>query len=510
MKGFELHPPSFWLKLGNQFFVSSALDFENPLTAFFENQGLAKDLGLLPSVFGQIFDYLNSKPQAHALAYAGHQFGNLVPSLGDGRAHLLGEMSCGEKKFELQLKGSGQTVFSRGGDGQCTLAAALKEVVFSEFLRSQGLPTSTSLFVHLTGRTVERAYVVGSDLNRKTQPGAILGRLMRRHLRCGTFEYFAIRDNVEALSALLRAAANELGVGELNAKDLPFRFVNEVANRQIRLVVRWMGLGFIHGVMNSDNFCLTGETIDFGPCAMMERFQFHRVLSSIDSRGRYSWQNQKNALLQNLVYLIQALWPLFVDRYPACQDEEVWNKNLESFSKEFDRAWTVHLAEKLNIRNSAETAELHTFLQSLESRQLDWTQTFLAMENERAHRQGLTSPHPWMENFVASNPELKAHTAEWGDRLESKWNPASSPVDSEIAKLNPVWVPRTKTLNDLLDQTEQRILGGEVQFGPEWEIFIQSFWDLNSRTRQPKTEELVWLQPPSQEAEQKNRTFCGT
>ena len=242
----------------------------------------------------EIADYFSGNRQLPgsdpvALAYAGHQFGSFVPSLGDGRALLLGEVvNSRGQRFDLQLKGSGRTPFSRGGDGKAPLGPVLREYLVSEAMHHLGLPTSRSLAAVLTGEQVYRD---------RALPGALLTRVASSHIRIGTFEYFAYRQDHESLKTLLDYAIQRHYPEIKGEPDAPVLFLAKVGQLQAELVSGWMALGFIHGVMNTDNMSVAGETIDYGPCAFMDEFSHDRVYSFIDQGGRYAYSNQMPIVL---------------------------------------------------------------------------------------------------------------------------------------------------------------------------------------------------------------------
>ncbi len=237
-----------------------------------------------------------------AMAYAGHQYGHFVPSLGDGRAVLLGERRGRDGHLhDLQLKGSGRTPFSRSGDGRAAVGPMLREYLISEAMHALDIPTTRSLAVVATGEQVRRDQPV---------PGAVLTRVAASHLRVGTFEYFAARADQDALRALL-AYAIARHAPELATAPVPaLAFLKWVADRQAALIAQWLGVGFIHGVMNTDNMALSGETIDYGPCAFMDHYDPQTVFSSIDHRGRYAYRNQPAIAQWNLARLAETLIPL--------------------------------------------------------------------------------------------------------------------------------------------------------------------------------------------------------
>src|SRR6185312_3738613 len=272
------------------------------------NTGLARDLGLDPDALEPEAAALlsgNALPEDAdpiAMAYAGHQFGGFVPSLGDGRAILLGEIQARDGSLrDIQLKGAGRTPFSRGGDGRAALGPMLREYLVSEAMHALGIPTTRSLAVVTTGEQVYRESAL---------PGAILTRVAEGHIRVGTFQYFAARGDHDALRALLEYVIARYYPKARDAEVPALAVLNSVAQRQAELIADWMLVGFIHGVMNTDNMSIAGETIDYGPCAFMDTYDPNTVFSSVDHRGRYAFRNQPVIAQWNLARLAEALLPL--------------------------------------------------------------------------------------------------------------------------------------------------------------------------------------------------------
>lgn len=298
------------------------------------NDALAEVLGfdldgLIDGDAAQIFagNRLADESQPLAMAYAGHQFGGFNPGLGDGRALLLGEViGSDNRRYDVQLKGSGQTPYSRQGDGRAALGPVLREYVMSEAMAALGIPTTRALAAVLTGDPVLREGIL---------PGAMVTRVASSHLRVGTFELAAFRGNKDDLAALLTYALNRHYRDGQDDDPPALRLLNNVIDRQAALIARWMGVGFIHGVMNTDNCTISGETIDYGPCAFMDGYNPAQVYSSIDQQGRYAFSNQPPIAHWNMAVLAQALLPLIdeeeasavklaqeaVDRFPVIVQE---------------------------------------------------------------------------------------------------------------------------------------------------------------------------------------------
>ncbi len=306
---------------------------------------------------------------AVALGYSGHQFGHFSPRLGDGRAHLLGAITDNENQlWDIQLKGSGATPYSRGGDGRCALGPAIREYVMSEAMHALGIKTTRCLAVVGSGETVYR---------NPPQAGAIVTRLATSHIRVGSFQYLATQGDVEGLKNLADLAI-ERHYPEITdtGPQRYLAFLGAVIKNQVKLVVSWMRVGFIHGVMNTDNTLVSGETIDYGPCAMMNNFDFDTVFSSIDKQGRYAFGNQPNMANWNCARLAESLIPLIND-----DDEQavtLMTPYINSFAEQFNIEFTAMWEQKLGLNESSSSdgeliAELLTLLKD---NQLDYTNTF--------------------------------------------------------------------------------------------------------------------------------------
>ena len=312
-----------------------------------------------------------------AMAYAGHQFGGFVPQLGDGRAILLGEVRdpTGER-LDIQLKGSGRTPFSRGGDGRAWLGPVLREYLISEYMAALGIPTTRSLAAVTTGEPVFR--------DAGARPGAVLTRVARSHVRVGTFQYFQARGDTEALRHLADYVIDR-HYPEAGAADRPHAaLLDAVIGRQAHLVARWLGVGFIHGVMNTDNMSIAGETIDYGPCAFMDAYHPDQVYSSIDHHGRYAYGNQPRIAQWNLARLAEALLPLLdpdADQALALAQEAI-----DGFGAVFTPAWLAVFRPKLGLLEAREgDAELiEDLLEIMAAARVDFTNGFHALNTVAA------------------------------------------------------------------------------------------------------------------------------
>src|SRR5580765_2914060 len=303
-----------------------------------------------------------------AMAYAGHQFGHFVPQLGDGRAILLGEVIDKDGvRRDIQLKGSGPTPFSRRGDGRAALGPVLREYIVSEAMATLGVPTTRSLAAVVTGESVMRETAL---------PGAVLTRVASSHIRVGTFQYFAARGDTEGVR---RLADHVIGrhCPDLARADRPYHaLLDAVIARQAELVARWLLVGFIHGVMNTDNTSISGETIDYGPCAFMDEYNPATVFSSIDEMGRYAYANQPQIALWNLTRLAECLLPLFSDDKDKAIEQAQFI--LGEFAEKFSATYQAGLRAKIGLftQRDGDEALVQDLLDAMAKNQADFTLTF--------------------------------------------------------------------------------------------------------------------------------------
>jgi serine/tyrosine/threonine adenylyltransferase len=344
------------------------------------NAELARDLGLDPDALASprgveilAGNRVAAGSEPLAEAYAGHQFGHFVPQLGDGRANLLGEVLGRDGvRYDIQLKGSGRTAFSRGGDGRAALGPVLREYIVSEAMAALGVPSTRALAAVTTGERVLRETVL---------PGAVFTRVASSHLRVGTFQYFAARGDAEGTRTLDAAQATK-----------PYRALLEgVVGRQARLIAQWMLLGFIHGVMNTDNSSISGETIDFGPCAFMEAYEPAKVYSSIDHNGRYAYGNQARAAHWNLARLAEALLTL-LQQEEGSEEAAVASAQeaLSAFAPQFEAAYVAGLRRKLGLLTEREgdAALAQDLLERMAANRADFTLTFRLLSDAAAGPNG--------------------------------------------------------------------------------------------------------------------------
>jgi len=356
-----------------------------------------------------------------AQAYAGHQFGGFSPQLGDGRAHLLGEVLTPLGRFDIQLKGSGRTPFSRGGDGKAAIGPMLREYLISEFMAAAGVPTTRSLAVVATG----------AEIWRETKlPGAVLARVASSHLRVGTFQFFAARGEQDKVKALADYAIARHYPG-LAGHETPYlAFLDAVIARQASLIAQWMGLGFIHGVMNTDNMAISGETIDYGPCAFMEGYAPGTVFSSIDHQGRYAYANQPLILGWNLARLAETLVPLL----DPSQEKaiEIANDRLVGIAPRYRAEWLAVMRRKLGLmgEDESDAALANDLMTAMEG--ADWTLTFRRLGDQAALS-------PLFDDFTKMEAWLPRWRARAGDGAVQR-----------LAAANPAVIPRNHKVEEAL------------------------------------------------------------
>jgi uncharacterized protein YdiU (UPF0061 family) len=451
-----------------------AQTFPDPrLLAF--NAPLAGELGLDPawlqSPDGLRFLVGNHVPDGAtpvAQAYAGHQFGGYVPQLGDGRALLLGEVADADGRLrDIHLKGSGPTPFARGGDGLAAVGPMLREYIVSEAMHALGVPTTRSLAVVTTGAVVQR----------ETQlPGAVLTRVAASHLRVGSFEYAAATRNLDLLRRLADHAITRHYPGTAMLDNPYLAMFEAVAAVQASLVARWMLVGFVHGVMNTDNMTISGETIDYGPCAFMEAYDPDTVFSSIDHWGRYAYDNQPAIAGWNLARFAEALLPLLADTV----DEGVAlaQKAFQVFRDQYDATWTDGMRAKLGLGADVDAATVTSLAQDsltlLKESRVDYTSFFRALSNDSA-RPDVAGVDDWIPRWRALNPDAGLMT-----------------------RSNPLYIPR----NHLVEEALTAATAGD----------LNPLQRLLAAVSAPFTERpgLERYALPAPEDFGDYRTFCGT
>ena len=412
-----------------------------------------------------------------AQAYAGHQFGHFA-ILGDGRAHLLGEhVTKSGATFDIQLKGSGATPYSRNGDGRAALGPMLREYVISEAMHALGVPTTRSLAVVSTGEQVRRETLL---------PGAILTRVATSHIRIGTFQFAAAQKDKTIVKTLLDYTIDRHEPLLKRADNPALALLESVIQAQSDLIVNWLRIGFIHGVMNTDNVTLSGETIDYGPCAFMDQFDPNKVFSSIDRMGRYSFANQPKIIQWNMARLAETLLPLIDENID--KSIEIANEKINGFSKIFESKYITMMRAKLGLCGEhKEDQELYNDLTSwMHKYDRDFTNTFRDLSKER-----LLDKKPYQ------NDDFRSWHKRWKKRQEQNDVPRSSSI-KVMEGSNPSIIPRNHNVEKALQAAQ------EQDFAP----FSQLLESIkNPYQENPK---LAQYKAPPEAHERVLQTFCGT
>lgn len=443
------------------------------------NVNLARQLGLdvewLETEAGAAFLAGAAFPegmQPVATAYAGHQFGQFVPQLGDGRALLLGDGIDREgQPYEIQLKGSGPTPYSRRGDGRAALGPVLREYLVSEAMAALGVPTTRALAAVSTGESV---------LRERMKPGAVLARVASSHLRVGTFQFFAAREDRDGLRILADFAIQRHYPKLVDRDDRYLAFFDAVVSAQARLIAQWMSLGFVHGVMNTDNMAISGETIDYGPCAFLDEYDRRKVFSSIDQTGRYAFSNQPDIGFWNLTRLAECLLPLIdpdSDRAVA-----VIKPVLLAFPSRFSAAFEARMQAKFGLLTKRENdlSLVSEFLDRLEKARADYTLSF---------RQLSVAP-----TALDAIEGLAAWRMRWEARLAEEEGGLDAALD-RMRRVNPAVIPRNHRIEAVIAAAEK---GDMAPFEAMFAAVTQPFCD-----------DVDYETPPTQ-AERVRETFCGT
>jgi serine/tyrosine/threonine adenylyltransferase len=415
------------------------------------NAELARKLGLDPAALASprgveilAGNRVAEGAEPLAMAYAGHQFGHFVPQLGDGRANLLGEvLGLDGVRYDIQLKGSGRTPFSRGGDGRATLGPVLREYVVSEAMAALGVPTTRALAAVTADEQVLRETVL---------PGAVFTRVAASHLRVGSFQYFAAREDTEAIQRLADYAIARHYPDAAQAKQ-PYRaLLDGVIARQARLIAQWMLLGFIHGVMNTDNTSISGETIDYGPCAFLEAYEPVKVFSSIDHNGRYAYGNQPRAALWNLTRLAEALLPVMAQEAENGEAAlESAKEALGAFAPQFTAAHLAGLRRKLGLfsERDDDAGLAETLLAAMAANRTDFTLTFRCLADAAA------GDDAGVRGLFADPGAYDTWAAGW--RLRIKEEPVSPQQRAAAMRIaNPAYIPRNHVVEAMIEAAVER------------------------------------------------------
>jgi len=479
-----------YARLPDRFFASVYPEpVEGPKLLRF-NQKLAAELGVEadlsdPDRLASVLSG-NVVPQGAsplAMAYAGHQFGNFVPQLGDGRAILIGEvMDRAGQRRDIQWKGAGPTPFSRRGDGRAALGPVIREYVVSEAMHALGIPATRALAAVSTGELVQRE---------QEQQGAVFVRVAASHVRVGTFQFFAARGDTEGVRTLANYVIERHYPDLMGAQNPYMALLKAVADRQAELIARWLGVGFIHGVMNTDNMTISGETIDFGPCAFLDEYNPMKVFSSIDRQGRYAYRNQPGIGQWNIARLAEALVPLI----DADEEKAVGAANsvLKAFGDTFQAHWIEVFRAKLGLvtARDGDGDLVQGLLSAMEENEADFTRTFRALCNAaEGHDDDLLA-------CFSDTAKLREWLPKWNERLAEE---GRSPADvaTEMRGVNPWLIARNHRIEEAIAAANY----GNFSF---FEKLVEAL----EKPFEERPEFADYAIAPT--AEQKvARTFCGT
>ena len=452
------------------------------LTIF--NYNLAEELGLnFSSIEKNDLSKLfsgNSLPKGSksiAQAYAGHQFGHFT-MLGDGRAVLIGEhISKNNERFDIQFKGSGQTPFSRNGDGRAALGPMLREYIISEAMHGLNIPTTRSLAVVKTGEDVVRENIL---------QGAILTRVASSHLRVGTFQYVAMRKNDSELKTLVDYTINRHYPNIKKSKNKALDLLKVLIELQIDLVVNWMRVGFIHGVMNTDNMSISGETIDYGPCAFMDTYDPKTVFSSIDELGRYAYLNQPSITKWNLARFAECLIPLIDPKKEKAI--EIATESINSFDKSYEVKWVNMMRDKLGLfgQDQKDQVLIIDLLTWMHKNKADYTNTFCFLMDEN-----------FQYNKIYNDENFLTWKERWKERLKLNNNTPEKYLRL-MKSVNPLVIPRNHKVEEVLESAN----GDDLSPLKKLIKVLEKPYE--------KSNQNIDYQSPAPDSDKKYKTFCGT
>tara|TARA_B100000700_G_scaffold41253_1_gene42095 strand:+ start:194 stop:1648 length:1455 start_codon:yes stop_codon:yes gene_type:complete len=432
------------------------------------------DKGHLSALFAG--NILPKESKSIAQAYAGHQFGHFT-MLGDGRAVLIGEhLSRKKNRYDIQFKGSGKTAFSRNGDGRAALGPMLREYIISESMYYLNIPTTRSLAVVKTGENIFRETVLS---------GAVLTRVASSHIRVGTFQYVAARNKNDELEILLDYVIKRHFPKIINSKNKALELLKVVLEKQVELVINWMRVGFIHGVMNTDNMSISGETIDYGPCAFMDNYDPKTVFSSIDRMGRYAYCNQPVMTKWNLARFAECLIPL-IDKNQNIAIKTA-TEIINSFEKKYEEKWLNMMRDKLGLsgKDKKDKFLILDLLTWMHDKKADYTNTFCYLMGEEIQK-----------NNIYEDKNFENWKLRWNERLKDNKN--SSEKYLELMKsVNPSVIPRNYKVEEALKAADQN------NFKPVYKLLEVLKAPYN------KNKDIIEYQTPSL-SDEKYQTFCGT
>ena len=457
-----------YLELPQIFFSKTKPNKFNDLKIILQNEKLVEKLSINKNEFNDLLlKSITNNNNCFSQAYAGHQFGHFT-ILGDGRATLLGEhINRENKRFDIQLKGSGKTPYSRNGDGKGTLKSMLREYIVSEAMHNLNIKTTRSLAVLKTGEKIIR---------NGFEEGGILVRVAKSHIRVGTFQLAALSNENGNIEALVNYSIKRLHPEIYDHKDRYLEFYKTIVENQINLMIEWQRVGFIHGVMNTDNMALSGETIDYGPCAFLDEYNPKKVFSSIDQNGRYAFNNQPKIALWNLARFAETILHL-IDKDQSLAIKKIEDV-LKSFEKKYHESWLEMMKNKLQINNHSENDEklITELLDLMHVFKLDFTNTFIEIDNDQI------SKYDFMKNWFSKLKDRK--------KINKKF-------DEIKYKHNPRIIPRNHLVEKVLNESENG----------NYSLLIKFIENLND----PYTNDISSdFQKGPTEDEKVHQTFCGT
>ena len=458
-----------YLQLPKIFFSKTKPNQFSNLELILKNQKLIDKLSLDRTKFDKfiVTSIADDKQDFYSQAYAGHQFGHFT-ILGDGRATLLGEhLNKESERFDIQLKGSGKTPYSRNGDGKGTLKSMLREYIVSEAMHNLNIKTTRSLAVLKTGERIIR---------NGFEEGGILVRVAKSHIRVGTFQLAALSKERKNIEELLDYSIKRLHPEIYEHKDRHLEFYKKIVENQINLMIEWQRVGFIHGVMNTDNMALSGETIDYGPCAFLDEYNPKKVFSSIDQKGRYAFNNQPKIALWNLARFAETILHL-IDKDQTIAIKKIEDL-LKSFEKKYHELWLEMMKNKLQINNHNENDEklIIELLDLMHVFKLDFTNTFMEIDNDQINK------HDFMKNWISKLKDRR--------KINKKFNKTNN-------KHNPKIIPRNHIIEKVLNESENGNYANLYKF-------IENLND-------PYSNEVnsIFQKGPTED-EKVHQTFCGT
>jgi len=448
------------------------------------NDDLSKELGLDFSTtnnknLSELFsgNLLPKDSKTIAQAYAGHQFGHFT-MLGDGRATLMGEhVTKDNERFDIQFKGSGITPFSRNGDGRAALGPMLREYIISEAIHALNIPTTRSLAVVKTGEDVVRENIL---------PGAILTRVASSHLRVGTFQYIAARQNENELKTLVNYTVDRHYPNIEKSKNQALDLLRALMEKQINLVINWMRVGFIHGVMNTDNMTISGETIDYGPCAFMNTYDPQTVFSSIDQLGRYAYFNQPSITKWNLARFAECLVPLVNEDKDKAID--IVTEEINNFEKIYETKWLNMMRDKLGLfgEDPKDQVLILDLLTWMHQNKTDYTNTFCYLMNEKIQN-----------NEIFNNENFIVWKKRWEERLMSNNNTPEKYLKL-MRSVNPLVIPRNHKVEEALELANNNDLS-----------LVKKLIKIIEKPYENQ-KEIAEYQSAAPISDQRYQTFCGT